>query len=232
MDLNTAINKLNAALDEKKPYQFSSSWIYRNNPAVYRCILKNMRTELGTIDWDGVTRKVDKQFQERWFPQKAPKVEKYCDPQEVHEALKLYWNKRYVFIQALTDEDKELCNTISIILVRLSQNGNMYAQEELIELLQYTIEEWVDRFPRFWRWKFYTSEIKERCKDCIRRYRYTGSFIGYLYKTLEYSAMALPRPQELDATILDGGRRRIDSVTQDIETGDVSIMSMNTYHDT
>ncbi|MCB9808698.1 hypothetical protein H6770_05620 [Candidatus Peribacteria bacterium] len=229
MDLNTAINTLNATLKEKNPSEFSSSWIYRNHPGVYRFILKNMRTELGTIDWDGVTRKIDKQFQARWFPRKVPLAEQYSDPQEVHEVLKPYWDKRYVFIQAPTDDDKELCNTISIALVRLAQKGNLQAEDELLELLQYTVEEWVDRFPRFWRWKFYTSEIKEKCKHCIYRYRYTGSFIGYLYKTLECSAMALPRPQELDATILDGGRRRIDSVIQDDKTGEIRIPKHNEY---
>jgi len=56
----------------------------------------------------------------------------------------------------------------------------------------------------------YTSKIR----GCIRCYRYTGSFLGYLYKTLEYSGRGIVPVQKfsLDDQVLDGARTRIDYV--------------------
>ena len=42
------------------------------------------------------------------------------------------------------------------------------------------------------------------------RYRYTGSFLGYLFKTLEYSARGKPPIVSFDDKIGDTGKTRID----------------------
>ena len=44
---------------------------------------------------------------------------------------------------------------------------------------------------RFHAGKGYDDMIQERIEGCIRRYRYSGSFIGYLFKTLEYAGRGL-----------------------------------------
>lgn len=52
---------------------------------------------------------------------------------------------------------------------------------------------------------------------------------GYVYKTMEYSAMILPRPQLLDDTKLNGDVRKVDSVIHDLETGENRTAEYNTY---
>jgi len=68
MDFDQAIRILNGLLADKNPATFSSSWILKHAPRCYRFILKNIRTELGYIDWDTVTYALNKKFQRRWAP--------------------------------------------------------------------------------------------------------------------------------------------------------------------
>jgi len=139
-----------------------------------------------------------------------------------------YLDKRYVFFSRAR-EDNEMQNLISVALVRLSQKGNTDAQKELMEYLRFMAEDWIDFYPRLWRWKWYSHELSQKIEGCIHRYRYTGTFIGYVYKTLEYSAMILPRPQLLDDTKLNGDVRKVDSVIHDLETGENRMAEYNTY---
>jgi len=57
------------------------------------------------------------------------------------------------------------------------------------------------------------KDIERKIKGCIRCYRYTGSFLGYLFRTLEYSARGKPPLVSLDDKILDGAKTRIEYVT-------------------
>jgi hypothetical protein len=57
-----------------------------------------------------------------------------------------------------------------------------------MELVGYTIEYWIEHHAFLSRWRGYKKDLRRQVEGCIRRYRYTGSFIRYLYKTLEYAA--------------------------------------------
>jgi len=226
MDLDRAATLLTWSLEEKNPRQFSSSWIAGNLPRVYRFIWKHIRTDLGTIDWDQVTVKLDRSLQARWKERKSRRLPPYSDENGVLLVMRKYMDKRYVFF-TLNREDQEVRNLISVALVRLAQKGNLKAEEELLELLIFMAEDWIDRFPRLWKWKWHSERLREKCKDCIHRYRYTGTFPGYLYKTLEFSAMILPKPQLLDDTKFEGDRRKVDSVIQNPESGELQMFYMN-----
>lgn len=229
MDLNQAIKLLTWSLEEKNPPQFSSSWIYRNEPRVYRFIWKNVRTELGTIDWDRVTVKLERSLQARWHERRIRRLEPYSDPHELLLVMGKYLDKRYVFFTR-AKEDNEMRNLISVALVRLSQKGNIDAKKELMEYMHFMADDCIDTYPLLWRWKWYTHELPQKLEGCIQRYRYTGTFVGYVYKTLEYSAMTLPRPQLLDDTKLYGAVRKVDHVIQDFDTGENRIAEYNKYH--
>jgi hypothetical protein len=70
--------------------------------------------------------------------------------------------------------------------------------------------------------------IQSSIEGCIHRYRCSGSFIGYLFTTLEYKGRRL-RPiiaYSLDDPICSGDKRRIDRIKQDVgdpETGELLI---------
>ncbi len=228
MDLDRAIRLLTWALEEKNPQKFSSSWIYRNAPRVYWFIWKNIRTELGTIDWDRVTVKLERSLQARWQERRVRRLLAYSDPHEVLLMMGKYLDKRYVFFTR-DKEDNEMRNLISVGLVRLAQKGNIDAKKELMEYMQFMAEDWIDTYPPLWRWKWYSHELSQKIEGCIQRYRYTGTFVGYVYKTLEYSAMCLPRPQLLDDTKLHGAIRKVDSVTYDSDTGENKMADYNKY---
>jgi hypothetical protein len=80
---------------------------------------------------------------------------------------------------------------ISIALVRIAQKGNIIAKEEVIKLVRFTIDDWIERYPALSSWEGYESLIPKRVEGCIKRYRYSGTFIGYLFKTLEYAGRGL-----------------------------------------
>lgn len=223
MDLDQAIRLINEQLKSQNPDKFTSSWIYQHSPKAYRYIWANIRTELGDIDWDLITSKIDRGFQSRWVYRRAKRVRTYRNIQEVRRILKPFQEKLYVFISPTTDEDRLTRNIISISLVRLAQKGNVRAQQELVKLLKYTVELWIEFCPPLWKWKGYTDDIEDKIKGCIRCYRFTGTFTGYLFKTLQYAGRGLHKLQvySLDDTIFDGQKRIVENVVQDTETNQI-----------
>ncbi len=67
MDFDSAVKIINRLLIKKQPHTFNSSWIRGYAPKIYRFIQKNIRREIGGIDWDRVTRALDHKFPRRWI---------------------------------------------------------------------------------------------------------------------------------------------------------------------
>jgi hypothetical protein len=192
MDSPFIIKILNQKLKERNPQTFSSSWIIKNTPKIYRYIQKNIRTENNHIDWDKVTSSLDKTFQKRWIRYKYKKVKSYESQIEVDVILDKYKNKLYTFFCQSNEDDKKIQQTMLISLIRIGQKGNIRAQQELVKWITFITDDWIDRYPKMYRWRGYEDEVVDKIKNCIRLYRYTGNFIGYLYKTLEYSVRGKP----------------------------------------
>jgi hypothetical protein len=210
MDFRTAIELLNKALEEKQPSSFSSSWIFTNVLPVYQYVRKNLRNENNSIDWDSVTRQISREYQKRWTSYRYKQAQPYRRRTEVDSILERYKEKLYVFLSPADDYDKHIQDRMIIRLVRLGQRGNVCAQEELIKWVIFITDDWIDRYPQMYRWKGYEDEVPDKIRCCIRCYRYTGSFLGYLFKTLEYSARGKPPMVSLDDKIFDGAKTRVE----------------------
>jgi hypothetical protein len=176
---------------EKRPDTFNSSWILKHAPQVYRFIQKNVRADVGGIDWDRVTRAIDRRFQRKWRPSYRNKSKLYRKKREVGIVLQKYQSKLYVFIAPADKNDEYVRDLISIALVRIAQRGNLIAKEEISKLVRFTIDEWIETRPALSSWVGHESLIPIRIEACIRCYRYSGTFIGYLCKTLEYAGRGL-----------------------------------------
>lgn len=224
MDLATAIQTLNAALVTHQPKVLNPAWIRKQVHPVYRFVKRHIRTVDGRVDWDTVTRGLDREFQRRFIKQTLKTCE-HDNRGHVDALLANFQHKLYVFLAPLNEEDKIIRDTISIALVRMAQHGNAAARQQIHELLMDTIHAWIEVDERLIRWRGYDELIPEQVDACIRRYRYSGSFIGYLYRTLELAGQGL-HPLEaysLDEELPSGKKRRIENVTQDDETGDFVI---------
>ncbi len=230
MDINEAIQLLNTTLQKQQPALFSSSWIYYQTPQVYHYVWRKVKTPLGDIDWDAVVRKLDREFQKRWTQRRPKKVKPYRNIREVRAVLKPFQEKLYIFIAPADPDDRMFRDAISIALVRLAQKGNIKAQQELIPLLRFMVDQWIELSPRLRKWKGYGDDVEDKIKSCIRLYRFTGTFIGYLFRTLEYSGWGLKPLQaySLDDTVsTNGDKRRIENVVQDMETNEIKIYERN-----
>lgn len=196
MDFETAVATLNTLLRRKQPAEFDSSWIRRNAPGCYRFIQENVRREYGGIDWDQLTYALDRRFQRLWRPRRiAKKPIPYEDRAEVQTILNKYRDKMYVFIAASDKNERRIRDVIGISFVRLAQSGNLLARLQLMELLKYTIDDWIERHYLVSRWRDYEEEMQKQLDACIRRYRYTGSFFTYVFRTLEYAGRGIVRPR-------------------------------------
>jgi hypothetical protein len=94
-----------------------------------------------------------------------------------------------------------------------------------MRLVRCTVDEWIEQHPRLSCWQGLDELIQKRIEGCIRCYRYSGSFIWYLFKTLEYAGRGI-RPivaYSLDDFLYDGETRRSDRVSQDAETGEIVV---------
>src|SRR3989339_668356 len=177
MNFEKAVININRSVTKKKPESFNDTWIrYRCNVS-YEFIIENIKTELGDPDWDLVISKLDRWNQKLWMRGfKKRYIKLYKNKQEVNLILKRYNNKFYTFLVQVNKEDYVICDWISIRLVRVAQKRNILAKEKIISLLS---------------WKGYNELIIQQIEGCVRRFRYTGSFLGYLYRTLQYSGLGL-----------------------------------------
>ena len=191
MDFDSAVKTINKLLREKQPCTFNSSWIRRYAPHIYRFFQKNIRRESGGIDWDRVTRALDRKFPRKWIMSRRNGTKLYRSKAEVNIILNKYDGKLYTFLTPADKDNNSTRDIISIALVRIAQKGNVAAKKEIITLVRFTIDEWIEYNPKISRWKGYEYLIKRHIEDCIRRYRYSGSFMGYLFKTLEYAGRGL-----------------------------------------
>jgi hypothetical protein len=210
MDFDCAVKTINKVLIDKRPDTFNSSWILKHAPRVYRFIRKNVRAEIGAIDWDRVTRALDRKFQRKWTGSSRNRTKSYRKKAEVSIILQKYNSKLYAFITPTNKDDERMRDIISIALVRVAQKGNVIAQEEIIKLVKFTIDDWIERCPTLSSWEGYESLIPNRVEGCIRRYRYSGTFIGYVFKTLEYSGRGLMTTYSMDDSVRSKAKNRYD----------------------
>lgn len=225
MDFEKAIRIINRFLRKENPKTFSSSWIFTRSPGAYHYIRTSFRTENDHIDWDRITSALDPKYVKRWIRYKRRPAKPYENQIEVDVILTKYKDKLYTFVALINNDDKEIRNQLIIALVRIAQKGNILAQRELTKWLKYVVDDWVDKYYPLFKWKGYTDDIEDKIHGCIRCYKYTGSFLGYLFKTLEYSGRGM-RPLQawsLDKTIGDDGATMIDFIAQDTETGEVKL---------
>ncbi len=223
MDFECAIKTINELLTEKQPQTFNRSWVRVNAPCAYRFIQRNIRIENGGIDWDRITRELNPKFQKQWIGSFRKKAKPYRDNNEIDVVLQQYQNKLYTFLAPADKNDEHIRDIISIAMVRIAQKGNISARQEIIKLLCFTVEDWIERNPKLSCWKGYNQLIQTRVECCIRRYRYSGSFMRYVFKSLEYAARGL-RPliaYSLDDSLYSGNRKRIDRIGLDLETGEL-----------
>jgi hypothetical protein len=211
-DFDYHIKTLNTTLLEHLPEKISPSWILVNSPSAYRHIVKYVRDDYDYIDWDRVTSGLDREFQKRWMQNRQKQVILYEKQSEVDVLLTKYKSKLYTFICNYAKEDRVIQDKLMIGLVRLGQKGNILAQNEIVKWTNYIIDDWIDKYPQICKWKGYRDEVDDKVKCCIRCYRYTGSFLGYLFRTLEFSARGKPMTYSLDDKFADGEKTRIDYI--------------------
>jgi hypothetical protein len=207
---------LNALLKQKQPKTFDHLWIEQHAGDLYKNISGNILTAIDTIDWDSITTNLDKKFQKRWHGQKEKKGIPYENKKELDIILDKYRDKLYTLLAPLDEHDKKIQDQIFISLVRIAQKGNTLAQQQIVDWLTFIIAEWVENSWRIAKWKGYTDDIEKKIQGCIRCYRYTGTFVGYVYKTLVYAARGL-RPlyvYSLNDKVGKGTKTRIDYIIQ------------------
>ena len=142
---------------------------------------------------------------------------KYENQIEVDRIIHKHKDHLYTFMTSIDEKDRLIRNRIIIAFVRIAQKGNVLAEREIIIWVTYVVDDWVERYWQIRRWNGYTDEIEDKIRGCIRRYRYTGSFLGYLFKTLEYSARGIAPLQKysLDDPVFDGDETRVNYVIHD-----------------
>ncbi len=191
MDFEIVVKTINKILIEKQPQTFNRAWVRAHAPRAYRFIQKNIRAESRGIDWDRITRSLDHKFQRQWTGSIRKKAKPYRNKAEIDIVLQKYCDKLYTFLAPENKNDEYIRDIISIAMVRIAQKGNISAKQEIIKLLNYTVGDWIENHPTLYCWREYGHLIETRLECCIRRYRYSGSFMRYLFKTLEYAGRGL-----------------------------------------
>ncbi len=213
MNFEKAVRNINRSLNKKQSTSFNPQWIKNRCKISYQFIIESVKTELGEPDWDLVISRLERCNQVLWMKDaKKESVEQYEDVKELNIVLEKYSNKLYTFLWQSSKEDKMVCDWISIRLVRIAQKGNVLAKEKIVSLSRGLMDQWIENDSSLVNWKGYDELVHKHIEGCIERFRYAGSFLGYLYRTLEYSGRGLTPLEKysFDEFLLDSSRRRID----------------------
>ena len=218
MNLEKAICYINRSINKKQPKSFDDKWIKYRCKISYQFIVDNIKTEFDETDWDLVISRLDRWNQKLWMKGIKRKInEPYINEIELNIILDKYQNKLYTFLAQQNKEDKDICDLIGIKLVRLSQKGNILSGDKTVTLLSHLISQWLEHDRSLFSWKGYDELMIDIIKGCIRRFRYAGSFLGYLYRTIEYSGRGLVPLEKfsLDDLSLVTGRRLLENFIKD-----------------
>jgi len=216
MNLEKAIRNIDRSLTKKQPASFNQIWVKYRCKISYQFIVKNIKNEFDDPDWDYVISRLERTNQKLWLRSRKRKkkiILTYSDSGELEIILKKYSDKLYTFLARQSKEDKYICDWISIRIVRIAQKGNLLAKDKIVVLLRYLIDQWIEYDRSLFSWKGYNELITEHIEACIRRFRYAGSFLGYLHSTLEYSGRGLVPLEKfsLDDISDISGKRIIDT---------------------
>ena len=74
---------------------------------------------------------------------------------EVNKIILKYKDKLYLFLVRGTPREQEICNCMTVTLVRLAQKGNTCAKDELVKWTTYIVNDWIDRYPQIYKWGGY-----------------------------------------------------------------------------
>ena len=231
MNFKKAIEILSTALTKHNPPSFTGTWVYQNAPRAYRFIRLNLRTPTGNIDWDAVTEVLDRSFQAKWDGRKRRPKKTYENQVEVDLILTKYQDKIYTLITVMDENDRRTRDRIIRTFVRTAQKGNILARREAVQLIRFIVEEWIEKYYVLQRWSGFGEILEEQIDACIRRYRFTGSFLGYLFKTLEYAGRGLAPLYSLDTPLSPkSGRTWMENVTEDPETGELRMLGEKSHY--
>lgn len=214
INFEKAIRNINRSLAKKQPTTFNHKWIKNRCRASYEFIIKNIKTELGEPDWDLIVSKLERHNQRLWMRKtKRIEFESYEDKKELNLVLDCYKNKLYTFLGQIDNEDRIICDWISIKLVRLCQRGNLSAKKKIVSLLENLVDQWIEFDKSLYSWKGYNELKTKNIEVCIRRFRYAGSFLGYLHRTLQYVGLGLVPIEKfsLDEYSIITGKRIIET---------------------
>lgn len=230
MNYEQAIKNINRSISKRQPLTFNPAWIKNCVRKSYDYIFENVKTESGEIDWDRVVRCLSHDYQKLWFKEskRKKKIQEYKNKSEVDAILNKYKDRLYTFLAQADKDDKRVCDEISIRLVRTAQKGNILARKKAIYFIKQLVDCWIET-RNLQNWRGYNDLLEKNIDGCIRRYRYSGSFLVYLHRTLEYSGRGL-RPLEvfsLDECSTVTGRKKSDNLVYDSETGEMRLYSPN-----
>lgn len=213
-DFSTAIQKLNNCLKRKRPKIFNPFWIKANAENLYEYFREFVQLPAGGIDWDFITVHLDVSFQKKWKPcvEYSNSYESY---KEVNEILAAYQKELYMLYAPKNKEEELIQDRVIIQLVRLAQRGNVLAKEKVMDCASFVIYEWMENSKYLKRWKNYSNEIPIKVESCIKNYRYSGSFMKYLYMTLYYSARGLRTTCSIDEPIGKRNKTRLEYIAQE-----------------
>ena len=192
MNFDQAVKNINRSLNKKQPEKFNPQWIKNRCKVSYEFILKKIKTEFDEPDWDLIVSRLERHNQKLWMRRiKRIDVDLYKDKEELDIVLDCYKNKLYTFLGQVDTDDRVICDWISIKLVRLSQKGNLSAKKKIVSLLEKLVDQWIEFDKSLYSWKGYNELKTEHIEACVRRFRYAGSFLGYLHRTLQYAGLGL-----------------------------------------
>ncbi len=184
--------------------------IKMQNRALYAFLLLNFKDVKGGVDWKLVSEQSGIDFDDKFLPPKNHKrstpEQQYENNEEMQKAIGDNKKYLYTFLQSDPGREFEKRNEICTVLINLAKKGNKSAENEIINLISYLADRWVETIPNFEVWKYHKDRELEIIRRCIYNFEPKVPFVGYVYKTLKMASLGLERRTEIEYN--DGVRIR------------------------
>lgn len=208
MNFESAISTMNNLLAAKQPQTFNRAWVRVNAPCVYRFIQKEISIERNGIDWDRLTRALNPGFKSNGLDLFERRLNRIGIKQ-----------RSILFFNDTAANSIPLPQRIKMTNIYGTSSASLSCELFKREIFQPSWSLWdcwalrsmtgSKKNSKLFGWRGYDPLIQTRLDCCIRCYRYSGSFMRYVFKTFEYAARGL---KSLIAYSLDdstNSRRRI-----------------------
>ncbi len=195
--LESISSEVQALLEKEKPKEWSPTFLAKKARHVFRFAERNLTNAKGGIEWDRLISLLPPEYQASWkrkiFLEDITVAEGYSNQEEVDQLLEKHKDSLYLFYESTGKHEEDAVNQICMDFIDLIRKGNQEAKETFTQFLQPAITKWLDSEALPASLAQNPEKMNERVDRCLYLWKKNKTFLGYVFRTLDFTARGLKK---------------------------------------